>query len=157
MPADAVEVSRQRREPRAGGSGLGDQPASGVEVRAELGRGHHLQRGDARLRHGVAAWFGVGSMMILVTLGSVQLPLTSNSCEKIWPSGFFSTFCAIAAATPATGLTIATPVGARGAPAPATGLTIATAVEAVPPRLGTTRTLSACVSSARPTRPDIAT
>src|SRR3954469_1924774 len=123
MPADAIEIFRQRREPRAGGSGLGDQPASGVEVRAELGRGHHLQGGDARLRHGVAAWFGVGSMMILVTLGSVQLPLTSNSCEKIWPSGFFSTFCAIAAATPAT------------------GLTIATAVEAVPPRLGATRPL----------------
>src|SRR5207248_11030451 len=102
----------------------------------ELRRRHHLQRSDFQ---GVTDSVGGGVEVSFSTFGSTQLPETWNSCAKIWPSGFRSTRCAIAAATPAT------------------GLTSATAVDAVPPRLGTTRSLRFCVSCSRSTCPDIAT
>src|SRR5205085_783950 len=124
---------------RAGGRGRRDEPPGGVEVRRELGRGHHLHCGNAHLGHRMAVSVGLGAAVTFSTFGSAQLPLTSNWCAKSWPSGSLSTFCASAEATPAT------------------GLTIVTSVEAEPPRLGTTRTLRACVSCARSTRPDIAT
>src|SRR5581483_8169107 len=138
-PADAVEIFRQRDEPCPGCGGRGDQSRGGLKVRGELGPGHHLHRRNAHLAHCVAVSVGGGATVRLTTFGSAQLPLTSNSCAKSRPSGSFSTFCASAEATPAT------------------GLTIVTRVEAEPPRLGTTRTLSAWLSRARSTRPDIAT
>src|SRR2546423_5720884 len=139
VTADTVEVLRQRHEPRAGGGRGGDQAAGRGQVGGELGRRNHLHGGDARLAHGVLASEADGATVSFTTLGSAQLPLTSNSCANSCPSGFLSTFCASAAATPAT------------------GLTIATAVEAVPPRLGTTRTFRSCVSCASSTCPDIVT
>src|ERR1051325_8439458 len=139
VAADEVEVLRQRDEPSACRDGSADQAAGGLEVRCDFGPRDHLHRGDTHRAHCVAVSVGVGATLTFVTLGSVQLPLTSNSCAKSWPSGFLSTCCASAAATPTT------------------GLTIAMAVDAEPPRLGTTRTLRFSVSCARSTCPDIAT
>src|SRR5256885_990442 len=139
VTADAVEVLRQRHEPRAGGGRGGDQAAGRCQVGGEFRRRNHLHGGDSCLAHGVLASEVDGATVSFTTLGSVQLPLTSNSCANSCPSGFFRTFCASAAATPAT------------------GLTIATAVEAVPPRLGTTRTFRSCVSCASSPCPDIVT
>src|SRR5260221_660090 len=119
VAADDVEVLGQRDQPRARRRRGSDQPRRGLEIGTDLGRGNHLHRSNARLAQGFAVSLGVVCTATFATFGSTQLPVTSNSCAKIWPSGFLSTRCASAAATPAT------------------GLTIASAVDAVPPSQGT--------------------
>src|SRR5207302_303998 len=101
LAADEVEVLRQRDQARTCRGRGGDQPAGGLEVGRHLGCRHHLQSRNARLAQGVPASFGAGAAFSFTTFGSAQPPLTANSWAKIWPSGFLSTRCATAAATPA--------------------------------------------------------
>src|SRR4029079_4185737 len=139
VAADDVEVLGQGDEARALLRSLRDQPAGCLEVRPDLRARDHLDGRDARPAQGWTIWLGGAGLKSRATLGSAQPPLTLNSAANIWPSGFLRICCATAAATPAT------------------GLTMATAVAADPPRLGTTRTLRSCVSAARSTLPELTT
>src|SRR5207244_202761 len=105
VASDEVEVLGQRDHLGAGGDRSRDQPPRRLQVGVQLGPRNHLDRRDPR-RHGAALSLAGSATESLVTLGSLQLPVTEKSCAKIWPSGFLSTRCAIAAVTPATGLTM---------------------------------------------------
>src|SRR2546421_12581008 len=139
VAADEVEVLRQRHELRAGGDRGGDQARCRAQVGLELGCRNHLDRRHPGLRHGDTDSLAGGMTASLLTLGSLQLPVIEKSCAKIWPSGFLRMRCAIAAVTPATGLTM-----------PIT-------VDAESPTPGTTRTRRFWVSCPISASPDICT